>query len=363
MKFLLRSPAPLLLGALLAAACTTWMTRLGAAQDQIRFSHARHVEGGTECIACHEEVYESTALGQPALPQEKKCLECHKEKKAANECGFCHAAPEAPRTYAPREAGLKFNHAAHLERVGEDCAVCHASVPRTGLLEHSRVSMDTCLGCHEHKAQFAEARCDTCHTDLRRYALRPLSAFSHQGNFLQAHGRAARSATASCGTCHDQNFCTDCHASTVATRLELRQPERVDRWFIHGGDFLARHTLEAKANATSCQQCHGASFCASCHREQGLTPGLASALTERTPSPVQPHPPGFNQPGSPQFHGPAARRDISSCAACHDQGAQSNCVEFPRVGGIGGDPHPPGWSLRHGREEINRNAMCLACHP
>ncbi len=363
MKSLLRARWPLLLGTLLVAACTTLMTRLGAPRDEIRFSHARHIEGGAECISCHEEVYDSTALGQPVLPAEKKCMECHKEKKAANECGFCHTVPEAPRTYAQRETGLKMDHSAHIERVEEDCGVCHASVARTGLLERSSVSMDTCLGCHEHKAQFSEARCDTCHEDLRRYALRPTSAFSHEGNFLQAHGRAARSATSSCATCHDQNFCTDCHASTVGTRVELRQPERMDRWFIHGGDFLARHSLEARANATSCQQCHGASSCSSCHREQGLTPGLSSAGGAHATSSLDPHPPGFNEPGSAQFHGPAARRDIASCAACHDQGAQSNCVECHRVGGIGGDPHPPGWSLRHGRDEINRNGMCLACHP
>jgi len=33
------------------------------------------------------------------------------------------------------------------------------------------------------------------------------------------------------------------------------------------------------------------------------------------------------------------------------------------VGGVGGNPHPPAWLARHDRAELNRNSMCLACHP
>jgi hypothetical protein len=86
------------------------------------------------------------------------------------------------------------------------------------------------------------------------------------------------------------------------------------------------------------------------------TPQLASGLSR------SPHPPGFSFPGSPDFHGPAARRDIASCASCHDQGAASNCVSCHRVGGIGGNPHPASWLARHDAREIAGNGMCLACH-
>jgi hypothetical protein len=215
--------------------------------------------------------------------------------------------------------------------------------------------MSTCTDCHEHQAQFSEARCDACHLDLQRYPLRPITSYSHEGNYLQTHARSARSAGASCALCHEQSFCTDCHASTVGARPEVKLAGRVDRQFIHMGDFLGRHSVEARADSASCSKCHGTSFCESCHRTQRLTAEAAQ--------PLRPHSESFNIPGSPDFHGLVARRDIASCAACHDQGAQSNCVECHRVGGIGGDPHPPGWSLRHGHEEINRNAMCLACHP
>ena len=41
---------------------------------------------------------------------------------------------------------------------------------------------------------------------------------------------------------------------------------------------------------------------------------------------------------------------------------RSICIDCHKVGGVGGDPHPAGWTNRHPRDEINRNPMCLTCH-
>jgi hypothetical protein len=57
-------------------------------------------------------------------------------------------------------------------------------------------------------------------------------------------------------------------------------------------------------------------------------------------------------------HGRAARRDILTCAACHDQGPASNCIHCHAVGGPGGNPHPDGWSS--GRDV--QDGMCAFCH-
>ena len=54
--------------------------------------------------------------------------------------------------------------------------------------------------------------------------------------------------------------------------------------------------------------------------------------------------------------------NIAQCATCHDQGRNSNCVSCHKVGGMGGNPHPPGFVDQHPREEINSNNMCRACH-
>lgn len=114
------------------------------------------------------------------------------------------------------------------------------------------------------------------------------------------------------------------------------------------------HAIEAKANPVLCRRCHGTSFCENCHSLQNLT---SNSLDPRNP-----HPPGWTIPGSPQFHGVAAQRDITSCASCHDQGPSTNCIKCHRVGGVGGNPHPLGWLSHHGYQEMRSNPICLYCH-
>jgi hypothetical protein len=214
--------------------------------------------------------------------------------------------------------------------------------------------MEACLACHVHQEQFDQGRCEVCHDDLSRFPLRPISSFTHQGDFLRGHSALATSRPGSCATCHDQRFCTDCHGKTVVAPIEVRFPEAVDRLSVHRGDFLARHTIEQKSDPALCARCHAVSFCSDCHTRTGLTPNGTPGLS--------PHKSGINDRTSREFHGTQARRDIVACATCHDQGAQSNCVTCHRSGGVGGNPHPASWLIRHHTEEIAQNAMCRTCH-
>jgi hypothetical protein len=323
--------------------------------DQIRISHAKHEHAQVNCLACHEEIYDAKNLVGNFKPPESKCLECHKEKKAQGDCGFCHRDPANPATYAKLEPTLRLSHAEHIERVKEDCSVCHQKLPELARNDSTVPTMASCTSCHEHQAELDQGKCAECHVDLARYPLKPVSMFSHQGNFVRQHGAAARASADSCAQCHDQTYCADCHAQTVAMPIEAKFPERVNSDFIHRADFVNRHAIEARADSALCSRCHGTSFCTSCHTLQNLTPLAAN--------PRSPHPPDFSFPGSPNSHGPLARRDIASCAACHDNGAKSICVDCHRVGGVGGNPHPVGWTNRHPSAEINKNPMCLSCHP
>lgn len=345
----------LVAAAALLAACAPWLTiRIGGGADHIRVPHAKHAAAKVECLACHEELYDQKELAQRVLPGEDKCLECHREEKQQGKCSMCHTDVKRAQPWAPAAPTLKMSHADHINRVKEDCTVCHKTLPNPLRAADAAPPMSACLSCHEHKAQYDQGRCSQCHTDLTRYPLAPVSLFSHQGNFTRDHARAARAADATCAECHEQTFCKDCHASTVMEQIEFKFPERVDLDFIHRNDFLGRHSVEAEADPASCRRCHGSSFCEDCHRQ--------SSLTSTASSPRDPHPPGWAFPGAAEFHGTAARRDIASCAACHDQGARSICVDCHKVGGIGGNPHPAGWSQRHGRDEIAHNGMCLGCH-
>jgi hypothetical protein len=322
---------------------------------QINPNHAGHAKAGLDCLTCHEPIFDSTALGQPgAFAKESKCLSCHKKEKEEGKCGMCHVRAEKPGASLRKEPTLIFNHAKHLEK-DEKCEVCHLALPERGQIAKPVPPMKTCLGCHVHQAQFDGGQCSVCHKDLTKFPLKPTTLFSHQGNFTRAHPEIARSTSASCAVCHEQRFCADCHAArTVPMKIEEIIPERVDRNFIHWGDFISRHQIEARANPASCLKCHPTSFCEKCHKEQRLTPDATN--------PLNPHPAGWLTPGSPSFHGTQARRDIVSCAGCHDQGAASNCVSCHRVGGPGGNPHPASFTAKHPPSDINRNPMCLTCH-
>ena len=330
-----------------------------AEADRFRFSHVTHARAKVDCVACHEEIYDAKTMeGRRFLPPEAKCLECHKEKKTQGDCGFCHLDAQHPTTYPTVERTLRLSHADHIERVKENCAACHLTlpepVPAGAHAEPTVPPMSTCTGCHEHAVEFAAGACSPCHVDLRKFPLRPVSLFSHQGNFVRQHGPIARSTAEGCAACHDQTFCADCHARTVAVPVEVKFPEQVAGDFIHRADYVSRHAIEARADEGMCRRCHGPSFCDTCHQANNLTP---LSLNPRSP-----HPPDFSFPGSPNSHGPLARRDIAACASCHDQGARSNCVDCHKVGGVGGDPHPAGWTKHHPRDDIHGNPMCLTCH-
>lgn len=337
--------------ALLLSACAGAVGFFASKEDQIKVPHARHAKADVDCGSCHETIFDSTTLTTRDMPTEKKCLGCHAKEKESGNCGFCHTNPEKPRAVPLRGRELKLNHAEHIERTKEDCGVCHQKLPEPLRTEGMAPTMASCLGCHEHAEQYAKGQCDVCHQDLGRYPLKPVADFSHRGpDFLKDHGRDARSSPQSCGACHPQDFCSACHAKTNVVRVEVEHAERVDRRFIHRLDFFSRHAVEARADEASCLKCHGSDSCQTCHAQRKVGGPNAS---------FDPHPAGF---GDGSAHGPAARRDIVSCAACHDQGAASNCVSCHRVGGVGGSPHPATWLLRHGKEEIGKNAMCQTCH-
>ena len=321
--------------------------------DHIIFSHKAHVEGDVECIVCHDQVYDATTLDGNFLPKEAVCMDCHEEEKESGNCAFCHTHVKQARGFPTEESHLIMSHVTHIERVEEDCSRCHTQLSEPGPPQNLTPTMDSCLSCHEHEEEFADASCMGCHKDL--YDLKPGTRFTHQGDFIRSHGLIAADAMQQCATCHGQAFCADCHSGTVVAPIEIRFAERTERPFVHRNDFVGHHQIDATAEPSRCLQCHAPQFCESCHTLQNLTP--------QATNPLNPHPPNWVfPPGSPNGHAVAARQEITNCAACHDQGAQSNCVNCHKVGGIGGNPHPPSWLSHNSASEIKKQAMCLYCH-
>ena len=327
-------------------------------QPKYVFPHTPHVDADVACTACHDIT--KAAKLDPATRHVKLPASVTK----TSPCSDCHdsepklAVPARQRVYR-----LNFSHADHLPRVKGDCKKCHVKLTEKGDAAAVTPPMATCTSCHNHQQQFADARCMPCHVDLKGYM--PETAFKHQGNWLQMHGSLARSSAESCAACHDQTYCVGCHSpATAATRIEVQFPERVDRAFIHRGDYVARHMVDATAHPETCRSCHGTPFCDACHAVNGFSP----AATGPHIRPLS-HSSGWvnTVPGDGGRHRTEARRDISSCAACHDQrGPTNTCVGCHAVGGIAdkgpNGPHPKAFLNHFTLSDAAKNAMCKECH-
>jgi hypothetical protein len=254
-------------------------------------------------------------------------------------CLHCHTAPDEK----PRDRGLIFSHVQHEKPTSGNCMRCH---------EDQKIPpMDSCAdGCHAE--DFQDLRCDRCHEDLTRYPLQSVKSWAHTREFERRHGPAARSDSATCTTCHEATYCSDCHSDGTAVALDQRRIDRATRGFIHPAPYETLHALDAQAGKDNCDSCHRPTFCTSCHATRGLAGVENLSKTQ--------HPNGWLDPMSSSFHGIEARRSINSCASCHDRGEQSVCVSCHQVGGTGGNPHPRELLLRN--EDPRQNRMCRTCH-
>ena len=336
------------------AACAWWMAgRPGAAKlDQILFNHQLHKEQGAECATCHAGIADATDTSKSFHPQEKVCLDCHDRQEY---CQKCHTDPQNRAAALPHESELGFSHKAHLAQADVACAMCHPDSATSQTLPMGKPNMDLCLGCHNHRKDYAEARCTGCHPALNRLPLKAIAEFDHAGDWMSRHGMQARGEGVACQQCHQQSFCSECHARNPAAVNVRLYPEDTQRTLLHRGDWLSTHAIDARADGDTCLRCHrDPTYCQACHTAQGIAPAAAAPRVS--------HPPGYAVRGGAKFHGDDARVRIETCVACHDQGAASNCVQCHKVGGVGRKPHPAGWESHHDLGEASGKKMCLICH-
>jgi hypothetical protein len=66
--------------------------RLYQVPEDVYFSHRMHVVlGNIECSTCHGDIGESSRPpSKPLKITMKKCMKCHEEKEADNDCMACH---------------------------------------------------------------------------------------------------------------------------------------------------------------------------------------------------------------------------------------------------------------------------------
>ena len=330
-----------------------------------RFPHRLHLAGIAcgapgqpeclSCASCHAVAETGAGLRHPeapprkarALPNVGVCVRCHRDE---SQMGATLTRP-IERPYGQ----ITIHHDRHLalDAIRGQCVPCHA-----GVVDERRPAlppMSQCFGCHEHQSQWERGECTPCHEPQDLARTLPVTFLRHDAAFLRQHGAviAQNSQQASlCQSCHTQAQCQSCHDLTQDLSVEARRPERLDSRQVHRGDFMVRHAIEARSEPARCLSCHALATCDSCH----LARGVSGAL----PSGRNPHPPEWigSYTQSSNFHGAAARRDILSCAGCHEAGPATNCIRCHKVGAYGGNPHPSGW--RSARDPSDR--MCRYCH-
>jgi hypothetical protein len=309
------------------------------------FPHRAHVVASVSCTRCHANVGD----GQPVLhlPDDASCTSCHAKPHDPRSCTSCHVAPNALAELVEARDHLRFDHGRHLARTTGNCMRCHDGIASGD--EHLRPPMATCFRCHQSEAERDGRRCDACHRDLAGERTLPATHLAHDGDWLREHGVRAASSGELCETCHTTSYCASCHGQTVPALPAARRFADPFAASAHRAGFAARHSLEARSDPGACATCHQPERCLGCHQQKGVT-GNGN----------DPHPAGWvGLAASDNRHGREARRDPASCAGCHGGAGEALCVKCHAVGGVGGNPHPPGWSSR-----LPMAAMpCRMCHP
>jgi len=291
------------------------------------------------CVSCHRRIAESEAQ---ALPDISVCTGCH---GAHSKLVQAQRAAWAQGVRRSRTIGFE-----HRQHQGQECLECHAGIEHDSAGPDAFPAKPDCLPCHSR--EISEGECGPCHRRADLAQRVPQSFLRHDPEFVRSHGPAAAGKDKVCRACHAQAFCSDCHSTDQTLPIEARQPERLDRSFGHRADFVTRHASEARSQGASCLRCHAPASCDGCHVERGVSAARADGSN--------PHPIGWIGPNitSPDFHGRSARRNVLSCAGCHDHGPATNCIRCHKVGGLGGNPHPSGWTSSRSPQD----SMCRYCH-
>jgi hypothetical protein len=336
----------------------------------IKFSHSLHAEQ-MECADCHSSAAESTTLGDRLLPEKETCAECH-DVESDDNCELCHYE-DTYEALIQSESQLLFSHKYHFTEQGMKCEQCHqgfAEVDYSTDLKNPSPQMDNCFTCHNNISVASNA-CESCH--ISTVGLIPED--HKKVNFSEKHGFSADEET--CQMCHESVFCEDCHVSTNA----FDNPNRLNDFYtpysphnfiddtkqqaitrVHDLNFRYTHGIEARSKSFECTTCHETeTFCAECHSSDGGDYAMGGIV------PLS-HTASDFLNGTGGEHAILAKRDIESCASCHDtQGADATCIkchqDFDGIKGTNPKTHETGFMMdSDGSWHDDNGAVCYNCH-
>ncbi len=343
-------------------------------KDIIKFSHKKHE--GVDCIACHKDVPNSTSLDKGLLPEMAACGDCHDVSDDKN-CTMCHYKDQ----YEPlvnKQPSVYFNHKFHItDQKQEDCLTCHKGISEVNYgFESKGPQMNACYTCHNNKTKAAEY-CESCHISTVN-----LLPDNHKtASFKKNHKILAKDKNANCAMCHDNEFCEACHVATTAisaknTKSDFFAPystynlidgvkqQKLDR--VHDLNYVYTHGIDLKGKTSECKTCHNdETFCVECHNSKGGDYAM-SGFTPTSHKVVNFVTIGVGTGGGE--HAILARRDIESCASCHDvQGGDPNCIlcHVDNTGVKGTHPKTHAKNFMrdvHGDWHTDEGSVCYNCH-
>jgi hypothetical protein len=274
---------------------------LTAPAPHLKFSHEMHLKKGARCETCHGDMSKVRLATTLQLPSEDTCLSCHDGIKATQRCGACHQQkPDGKLLTRPTGA-----RAAPVLLPRDD--VWGAAHDLNFVEDHkgiAKANPGLCKSCHD------EDDCQDCHTGV----LRPMRI--HAGDYLTTHAMDARARTQDCQSCHRlQSDCNACHerlgltsgpegAFGVGSSLSFHP----DGWSGPPG-MPQSHAFAAQRNIGACASCHDEDSCLACHATTSAArPGLN----------VTPHGPNFASSARCQSLVRSNRRVCLKCHAPGD---------------------------------------------
>ena len=197
--------------------------------------------------------FASRGHGTAATRNAARCAVCHTQAT----CVACHtgnAGRPAIAMLAPRAA--EWSPAPHIAAAAPRAVRVHA--PNWAKVHGPSAASEaaTCVGCH------AQRFCKDCHAAEQVGAKR-----YHPANFVSRHAPEAYSAETDCASCHNvQAFCRDCHRQSGFAGAAQRRGTG-----FHNGaaPWLLQHGRAARQDLTSCTSCHQQSYCSQCHANGG----------------------------------------------------------------------------------------------
>ena len=342
----------------------------------IIFSHSQHLaDYGLQCADCHTEAMSSETARDNILPKKAACAVCHKEEvDDEQQCAKCHRPNAALVPFESPQRLIEFPHDYHLTTVDLECESCHTGMAETDYASrHNWPVMDDCLTCHQDVD--APLECETCHPKVE--VIRPRTHGADWVYEHKQHSRAADMPCQKChddGWCEDCHAGallvgttgpTD-RTTTYAPSSRGRVGQVVQRQ--HEPNYRFLHPLDAASKERQCQTCHEPDYCLDCHRGGGQEGRFKPIWHGPLPEDPEPWVVGGMGAGGGR-HASWARRDLERCIACHDvDGADPSClqchVDFDGVRGT--DPATHGRDFTdvagNGSFHSDESAGCYACH-